>query len=87
MADVSGFNDGRSLRCPKDRGFFFQLGLKKETEQEIVVGKTVFGYWLRSAHRHQIQIAAAACALEMTTGKGQMFSKTLFLQNAVRNDN
>ena len=25
-------------------GFFFQLRLKKETEQEIVVGKTVFGY-------------------------------------------
>ena len=68
-------------------GFFFQLGLKKETEQEIVVGKTVFGYWQRSARRHQTQIATAACALVMTTGKGHMFSNTLFLKNAVRNAN
>ena len=40
----------------------------------IVVGKTVFGYWQRTAHRHQLPIATAACALVMTTGKGQMFS-------------
>ena len=56
-------------------------------EQEIQVGKTVFGYWQLSAQRDQMQIAVAACALEMMSGKGQMFSKTLFLTNAVRNDN
>ena len=32
-------------------GFFFQLELRKKTEQEIVVGKTVFGYLQRSARR------------------------------------
>ena len=68
-------------------GVFFQVGLKTKTEQEFVVGKTVFGYWERSAHRHQVQILAAAMAPQMTTEKGQMFSKLLFLKNAVRNDN
>ena len=29
MADVSNFNGGRSLRCPKDRVFFF-IGIKEE---------------------------------------------------------
>ena len=52
-----------------------------------MVAKTVFGYWERSARRHQIQSAAAARAPEMTTGKGQIFSNTLFLKIAVRNDN
>ena len=52
-----------------------------------MVAKTVFGYWERSARRQQIQIAEAARAPEMTTGKGQMFSNTLFLKIAVRNDN
>ena len=68
-------------------GFFLQLGLREKTEQEIVVGQTVFGYWQQSAHRHQKQIATAACALVMTTGKGQISSNTLFVKNAVRNDN
>ena len=71
---------------PKER-VFFQLGLKTETEQEIVVGKTVFSCWERSSRRHEIQIAAAACAPEMATGKGPMFSKRLFLKNTVRNNN
>ena len=87
MADVSSLNGGRSLRCLKDRVFLFQLDFEKETEQEIVVGKTVFGYWQQSAHRHKIQIATTACALETMTRKGEMFSKTLFLKNTVQNDN
>ena len=58
-----------------------------EREQEIVVAKTVFGYWERSARRHQKQFAAAERAPEIPTGKGQMFSNTLFLEIAVRNDN
>ena len=41
MADVSSSNSGHSLRCPMDM-VFFQLGLKTETEQEIVVAKMVF---------------------------------------------
>ena len=52
-----------------------------------MVAKKVFGYWERSARRHQIQFAAAACAPQMTTGKGQMFSNTLLLKIAVRKDN
>ena len=68
-------------------GFFFQLGLRKKTEQEIVLGKMVFSYWQRSARKHQIQIATATCALVMTTRKCQMFLNTLFLNYAVRNVN
>ena len=52
-----------------------------------MVAKTVFGYWERSARRHQIQFAAAARAPQMRTGKGQMFSNTFLLKIAVRNDN
>ena len=59
------------------------MGLRKKTEQKIVVGKLVFGNWQRSARRQQIQIAPAACALVMTTEKVQMFSNTLSLKNAV----
>ena len=64
-------------------GFFFQLGLRKKMEHEIVVRETIFGYWHRSARRNQLQIATAACALVMTPGKGQMFSNTLFFNYAV----
>ena len=66
--------------------FFFQFALEKEREQEIVVGEAVFGYWQRSAQGHQIQIATAVCALEVTTRKGQMISETLLRKNAVQND-
>ena len=52
-----------------------------------MVAKTVFGYWERSARRHQIQSAVAASAPEMMTEKGQMLSNALFLKIAVRNDN
>ena len=68
-------------------GFLFQLGLRKKTEGEIVVGKMVFGYWQRSARKHQKKIATVACALVTTTEKGQMFSNTQFLNYAVRNMN
>ena len=66
---------------------FYQQGLMKKTEQDIVVGKTVFGSWRRTACRHQVQIATSACALVMTTGKGGMFSNTLFSNCAVQNIN
>ena len=64
-------------------GFFLKLAVRKETEQEIVVGKAVLGYWRRSTRRQQLQIAMAACALVMTIGKCQMISNTLFLNYAV----
>ena len=52
-AGVSSVNGGHSVCCSKDRVFLYQLGLSKKTENEILVGKTVFGYLQRSAPRHQ----------------------------------
>ena len=56
-------------------------------EHWIVVGKTVSRYWQRSARRHQLKIVTAACALVVTTGKGQMLSIALFLNCASGNVN
>ena len=68
-------------------GFVFSTGSKDGNRTGNCASENGFRLLGTERTQTEIQIAAAAWASEVTTRKGQKFSKLPFQKNAMRNDN